>query len=60
MVQDSRFTEEFVKKYIPPLITNKKKLEEMGQKARELSGENAALVMAEEILQLANYHRYHE
>ena len=39
---------------------NEKKLEEMGQKARELSGENAALVMAEEILQLANYHRYHE
>ena len=60
LVQDSRFTEGFVKNYIPPLITNEKKLEEMGQRARELSGENAALVMAEEILQLANYHRYHE
>ena len=60
LVQDSRFTEGFVKKYIPPLITDKKKLEAMGEKARELSGENAALVMAEEILQLANYHKYHE
>ena len=28
MVQDSRFTEGFVKNYIPPLITNEKKLEE--------------------------------
>lgn len=60
MIQDSRFTEGFVKKYIPSLVTNEKKLEEMGKRAAELSRENASLVMAKEILQLASYHKHYE